>query len=194
MIHFTKEGGRKKVGLNLYRARGGFVVAWVWYYPATHELKGGRFRLRMHMKPRILWSVDSCNVIANYLTIHDLQLVNREALEEAWYHVGTFQPTEKAIDLYDEARTAIKEALAQEQEPVAYLSNKRQRINIEIKPQTFVEIPTVTDWEMPLYMKPPQRTWVDLTEAEIDEICLGDEAKVRTALELIKEKNTRGQE
>ena len=45
-----------------------------------------------------------------------------EALEEAWYHVGTFQPTEKAIDLYDEARTAIKEALAQpEQEPVAYL-------------------------------------------------------------------------
>ena len=42
-----------------------------------------------------------------------------EALEEAWYHVGTFQPTEKAIDLYDEARTAIKEALAQtEQKPV----------------------------------------------------------------------------
>jgi len=44
-----------------------------------------------------------------------------EALEEAWYHVGTFQPTEKAIDLYDDARTAIKEALAQpEQEPVAW--------------------------------------------------------------------------
>ena len=60
MIHFTKEGSRKKVGLNLYRTRGGFVVAWVWYYPETHELKGWRFRLRMHMKPRILWSVDSC--------------------------------------------------------------------------------------------------------------------------------------
>ena len=54
-----------------------------------------------------------------------------------------------------------------EQEPVAYLSNKRQRINIEIKPQTFVEIPTVTDWEMPLYIKPPQRTWVGLTDEEI---------------------------
>ena len=53
-----------------------------------------------------------------------------------------------------------------EQEPVAYLSNKRQRINIEIKPQTFVDISTVTDWEMPLYMKPPQRTWVGLTEDE----------------------------
>ena len=80
MIHITEEGDRKKVGLNLYRTRGGFVVAWVWYYTATHELKGWRFRLRMHMKPRILWSVDSCNVIANYLTIHDLQLVNREVL------------------------------------------------------------------------------------------------------------------
>ena len=44
-----------------------------------------------------------------------------EALEEAWYHVGTFQPTEKAIDLYDEARAAIKEALAQpDQKPVAW--------------------------------------------------------------------------
>jgi hypothetical protein len=80
MINFTKEGGRKKVGLNLYRANGGFVVAWVWYYTETHELRGWRFRLRMHMKPRILWSVDSCNVIANYLTIHDLQAVNREVL------------------------------------------------------------------------------------------------------------------
>lgn len=35
-----------------------------------------------------------------------------------------------------------------------------------------------------------KKEWVGLTEAEIDEICLGDEAKVRTALELIKEKNT----
>ena len=68
------------------------------------------------------------------------------------------------------AAKAIKEALAQpEQEPVAYLSNKRQRLNIELKPQTFVEIPTATDWEMPLYMKPPQRTWVGLTKEEIAE-------------------------
>lgn len=37
---------------------------------------------------------------------------------------------------------------------------------------------------------PDVRAWVDLTEAEIDEICLGDEAKVRTALQLLKERNT----
>ena len=68
-----------------------------------------------------------------------------------------------------EAADAL-EALAQpDQEPVAYLSNKRQRLNIELKPQTFVEIPTATDWEMPLYMKPPQRTWVGLTKEEIAE-------------------------
>ena len=70
-----------------------------------------------------------------------------------------------------EAIYTIKEALAQpEQEPVAYLSNKRQRLNIELKPQTFVEIPTATDWEMPLYMKPSQRTWVGLTDEEILEV------------------------
>ena len=82
-----------------------------------------------------------------------------------------------------------------EQEPVAYLSNKRQRINIEIKPQTFVEIPTVTDWEMPLYMKPPQRTWVDLTRAQFAEILCDDRWQGRPELMLLqaqsklKEKN-----
>ena len=61
-----------------------------------------------------------------------------EALEEAWYHVGTFQPTEKAIDLYDEARTAIKEALSEpEQYPqiainpeiVGYVAPQRKTFN-----------------------------------------------------------------
>ena len=82
MIHFTKEGAHKKIGLNLYRAAGGFVVAWVWYTPATHELKGWRFRLRMHIKPRILWSVESCNVIDNYLFVHDCDIVHRELLTD----------------------------------------------------------------------------------------------------------------
>jgi len=78
-----------------------------------------------------------------------------------------------------------------EQEPVAYLSNKRQRLNIELKPQTFVDIPTVTDWEMPLYMKPPQRTWIGLTDD--DEIPWdGVDAKsFAQAIEAkLKEKNT----
>jgi len=80
MIHFTNEGGFKKVGLNLYRAPGGFVAAWVWYDIARHELHGWRFRLRLHMAPRILWSVERANVINNYLVVNDLDLVHRETL------------------------------------------------------------------------------------------------------------------
>ena len=101
-----------------------------------------------------------------------------EALEEAWYHVGTFQPTEKAIDLYDEARTAIKEALAQTQEPVAFASHG------------------VVNWiadkqfqhEANLYIA-PQRTWVGLTDEERDEICLGDESIARSIEDKLRIKN-----
>ena len=97
-------------------------------------------------------------------------------------------------------------ALAQpEQEPVAYLSNKRQRLNIELKPQTFVEIPTATDWEMPLYMKPPQRKWVGLTDEEIkafdtwhdnreEEVGWCNPSEIVAYIEAkLKDKNTRGQ-
>ena len=79
-----------------------------------------------------------------------------EALEEAWYHVGTFQPTEKAIDLYDEARTAIKEALAQpEQEPVAV------RYDYDGYGYQYIDSGSGSDWQTrvqgePLYTTPPQ--------------------------------------
>jgi hypothetical protein len=36
----------------------------------------------------------------------------------------------------------------------------------------------------------PKREWVGLTDEERDEICLGDEAKVRTVEELLRSKNT----
>ena len=185
MIHFTKEGGRKKVGLNLYRARGGFVVAWVWYYPATHELKGGRFRLRMHMKPRILWSVDSCNVIANYLTIHDLQLVNREVLvdlvagnEGSMTKEEIIEMARKSdfeihpnnlisfdgIDCTSEliafaklvAEKAIKEALAHpDKEPAA------MRYDFDGYGYQYIDSGSGSDWQKrvqgePLYTAPPQ--------------------------------------
>ena len=79
-----------------------------------------------------------------------------EALEEAWYHVGTFQPTEKAIDLYDEARTAIKKALAQpEQEPVAI------RYDFDGYGYQYIDSGSGSDWQKrvqgePLYTTPPQ--------------------------------------
>ena len=118
-----------------------------------------------------------------------------EALEEAWYHVGTFQPTEKAIDLYDEARTAIKEALAQpEQEPVAWISTsellvmrgnalggaKDWRINLGLVKQ---------DGDVGLYTIPPQRTWVGLTDIDYAGLPLEQVGLVRWAEAKLKEKN-----
>lgn len=82
MIHFTAEGGYKKIGLNLYRAAGGFVLAWVWYDVARHELYGWRLRIRMHIKPRILWSVERANVVQDYLRIRDMEMVHRETLHD----------------------------------------------------------------------------------------------------------------
>jgi hypothetical protein len=89
-----------------------------------------------------------------------------EALEEAWYHVGTFQPTEKAIDLYDKAKTAIKEALAQpKQEPVPTLEDIEQ----EIYENTRIFVSRdVMEWMLRrYYTHPPQRTWAGLTDKEM---------------------------
>ena len=88
-----------------------------------------------------------------------------EALETAWYHVGTFCPTDEAIELYDDARAAIKEALAQpEQEPVAItITGKLGNIfsftgNYDLKKGDKV------------YTTPPQRTWVGLIADELNVI------------------------
>ena len=80
---------------------------------------------------------------------------------------------------------SIKEVLAQpKQEPLAWISTGPARMI-----HWTSDKPAYGDDWGPLYTTPPQRKWVDLTEAEIDEICLGDEAKVSTALKLIKDKN-----
>ena len=108
-----------------------------------------------------------------------------EVLEELNFAKLRIQELRDRIDVLEKT----------EQEPVAYLSNKRQRINIELKPQTFVEIPTVTDWEMPLYMKPPHRTWVGLTDEERLEVAKhnmlsGLDAFAKAIEAKLKEKNT----
>jgi hypothetical protein len=133
------------------------------------------------------------------------------ALEEAWiFAVSTFQPTEKAIDLYDEARAAIKEALAQpEQEPVAWGVDWGKAGDIAcvsiIKrlPNDVIEVVAV-EYAPYSYTHPPQRTWVGLTDGEFHEACwesyvdpvtgecsTGDrEYAVRWTEAKLKEKNT----
>jgi hypothetical protein len=82
MIHFSQDGHHRKLGLNLYRCTGGFVAVWSWYDFFTYTATSYRFRLRMHLRPRIMWSVDRYNVIDNYLQARDLELVHREVLED----------------------------------------------------------------------------------------------------------------
>ena len=121
-----------------------------------------------------------------------------EALEEAWYHVGTFQPTEKAIDLYDEARTAIKEALAQPyQEPVK-ISHKHEWFRtgeMKVGQMRCISCGTWGQEEI------PQRTWVGLTDEEIEQGCKESwmteqafQSAVWWAEDKLKEKNTREEE
>ena len=82
MIHYTPEGHHIKLGLNFSRAPGGFRLIWAWYDFATHKAFSARFRLRLHIKPRILWSVERFNVIDNYLSINGFELVHSEVLED----------------------------------------------------------------------------------------------------------------
>ena len=89
-----------------------------------------------------------------------------EALKETWYHVGTFSPTDEAIELYDKAITAIKEALETKDEPVAWMNRHGA-----CKTSLFMEVEAGAkeEYTIPLYTT-PQRTWVGLTDDEFNEL------------------------
>jgi len=82
MIHFKKDGEFFELGLNLHRAPGGFVAIWVWFDFAKTETFCARLRLRINVRPIILWSVERVNIIDGYLHRHDLELVHKEVLED----------------------------------------------------------------------------------------------------------------
>jgi len=70
----------------------------------------------------------------------------------------------------NEAIAALKEQLAQsEQEPVAYINVEKR--TLEWAKLTSWETPTVVNLpKIPLYTRPPPRTWVGLTQKEVQEI------------------------
>ena len=82
MIHYTKENHHLKLGLNVCRLPGGFRATWAWYDFATHKALTARLRLRLHIKPRILWSVERFSVIDNYLALNGFELVSTEVLQD----------------------------------------------------------------------------------------------------------------
>jgi len=66
------------------------------------------------------------------------------------------------------AITAIRETLAQPaQEPVAYIDVEQRRLQWA-KPMSWNTPTTVNLPKIPLYTTPQQRTWVGLTDEEID--------------------------
>jgi hypothetical protein len=92
--------------------------------------------------------------------------MTQEALKLALEALERFEGNKK---LWPEAITAIKEALAQTQEPVAWVSED------VCKGQYIDGRPRKIWWECnkgvgtAFYTTPPQRTWVDLTDEEIFE-------------------------
>ena len=100
MINIIEEGHCIKLGLNLYRSKGGFVAIWAWYDFATHEAVTYRFRLRLHMAPRIFWQKSSFNVIDEFIRVRDFELVHREVLQDL---------------------NAVEEGVKRTNEPLAYI-------------------------------------------------------------------------
>jgi hypothetical protein len=108
-----------------------------------------------------------------------------EALKVTWYHVGTFAPTDEAIELYDEAITAIKAALEAKDEPVA---------QPEVRTGNCLRVGVCASEGHKIQ---PQRTWVGLTDKERDYftyIDAKDKARFRKYFDYVeaklKEKNT----
>jgi len=124
--------------------------------------------------------------------------MTQEALKLALDFVETVHVGEwvGSIERQLEVITAIKEALAQEQEPVGWM-----HVQGNYKEPSFRELAddeVERGWEQyPLYNTPPQRTWVGLTD---DEIAQGwkkswvteqaFQSAVWWAEEKLKEKNT----
>jgi hypothetical protein len=85
-----------------------------------------------------------------------------------------------------------KEVMKQD-EPVAYLSNHRQRLNITINPVVIKSMPIAVEWEMPLYAKPQAKEWVGLTDEQIVDLVIkhaGFPTKLAEAIDAkLKEKN-----
>jgi hypothetical protein len=66
--------------------------------------------------------------------------MTQEALKLALEALESFVKDDLCPEHYMKTITVIKEALAQEQEPVAYSLNKQQRTNFELPPLNYADI------------------------------------------------------
>ena len=111
---------------------------------------------------------------ANYLLVNGTE--THGGLEQCLdgYYSGCFD-TDSINKQTEEAITAIKEALAQTQEPVAwgvFDDNLHDMFFAKEEAQEMVRLKNDGSTVKPLYTTPPQRTWVDLSDEERQEIAL----------------------
>ena len=109
------------------------------------------------------------------------------ALDALENHTAIKHPQQ--IHYRDKAITAIKEALAQEQEPVAVVDVHEFYDNCA----NFSLLQKLPKGKHTLYTAPPQRTWVGLTDEEVRKICVnewGGYEQCRAIEAKLKEKNT----
>ena len=99
--------------------------------------------------------------------------MTQEALKLALEALETLMIERRSI--YDKAITAIKEALARTQEPVSWMfqHDETGRMNYVSNdgihnPTMFLEMNPRYALVCPLYTTPPQRTWVALTDEEVE--------------------------
>ena len=82
MIHFIKQGESFRLGLNIAIAKGGFVAIWMWMDISSHIATKYRFRLRLHMRPWIIWEVERKDIFIEFLKRHDFDVVSREVIND----------------------------------------------------------------------------------------------------------------
>ena len=105
------------------------------------------------------------------------------------HHWAKCQPVAR----WDKAITAIKEALAQTQEPLAYVNIEKRKLEFAHDYVKWDTPTTVKLERIPLYTTPPQRTWGGLTDEEWLSLGCKSVEEVRIGLAIqakLKEKNT----
>ena len=97
-----------------------------------------------------------------------------------------------AVDSMTKWQNAIKEALAQTQEPVAWMWDVNNGAGYSSRGIGFYQTDIPFAKHTPLYTHPPQRTWVDLTDEEIQVVAKQARSKdhaVTLTNKLLRDKN-----
>jgi hypothetical protein len=86
------------------------------------------------------------------------------------YDILAFGHTERALEILAKIRTSLRQAIAEleSQEPFAYVNVEMRRLEFATDYVKWDTPTTIKLDKIPLYTHPPQRTWVGLTDEEVN--------------------------